>query len=236
MRLCTVVVLLLLILNTWQAPGAAADSTAQLSDGSNLGDAAGEERAPAEPQHIPWHAQLFDSTHWQLLLHAGRKLLEGNFTQSSNSSSFGSVPSLDTSTAAGETSAGNSTSNSTALAVMDKVVQEAFVAAAGALNFTNISPAWIRYYRIKTTRILMVLSEAAELVYAVAGCAQRAFALMVPIIKVGQTGQLVINATSFLTLAQLVADFVARFGDVFCKAFFLAFRGIILATTLPPAA
>jgi hypothetical protein len=188
------------------------------------------------PRHNPWEHPWIDSTHWQLLQHAGRMLLENNLTFLSGSNSGGSsTEELDASDTAAHTPANSSAGNSTALAVMDSMVQNAFMAAAASLNMTNLSPAWIRYYRVRTTRIMLLLSEVAAVVYAAGGAFQRLFALMVPIVKVGQTGQMTINAVSFLTWAVLVCDYVARFADVFAKGYLVVFRSLILQTTLPPA-
>lgn len=125
--------------------------------------------------------------------------------------------------------------NSTALAVLDRAVQDAFAAAAQSIGLADPSPAMVRYYRVRATRIMLLLADCAWLVYAIAGFAQRTFALLVPVIKVGQTGQLVLNAASVLVWAPLLADFVARFGDMIAKIFLVVFRSKILAATLPPA-
>jgi hypothetical protein len=225
-------------------PAAAAHATESITDpveakGSNPPAQQGGETPADLARHDPWEQQFIDSTHWQLLQHAGRMLLESNLTFLSGSSSSGggdssSTEELDTSDSTEHTPASSSAGNSTALAVMDSMVQNAFVAAAASLNMTGLSPAWIRYYRVRTTRILLLLSEVAAVVYAAGGAFQRLFALMVPIIKVGQTGQITINAASFLTWAVLVADFVARFADVFAKGYLVVFRSLILQTTLPP--
>lgn len=180
------------------------------------------------PQRSPWEQPLIDSTHWQLIQHAGRMLLADNLTFLTNSSS-------NSNSSTEHTPANSSAGNSTALAVMESMVQNAFVAAAASLNVTGLSPAWIRYYRVRTTRIMLLLSEVAAVVYAAGGAFQRLFALLVPVIKVGQTGQITISAASFLTWAVLVSDFVARFADVFVKGYLVVFRGLILQTTLPPA-
>lgn len=184
---------------------------------------------PAEARHRIGAQQLWiDDTEWQLLRHAGRMLLASNLTAiTSSSSSAGG---------AGADSPSLKSNSSTALAVLDRVVQDAFVAAAQSVGLADPSPAMVRYYRVRAARIMLLLSDVAWLAYAVAGFAQRTFALAVPIVKIGETGQLVLNATSVLVWAQLVAEFVARFADLITKIFLVVFRSKILATTLPPAA
>lgn len=192
---------------------------------------------PASSSRPPWQdrtaeatvgaQQLWtNNTEWQLLRHAGRMLLASNVTASSSSSSAGGTGA----------DSRNLKSNSTALAVLDRVVQDAFVAAAQSVGLANPSLAMVRYYRVRATHIMLLLADCAWFVYAIAGFAQRTFALAIPIIKILQTGQLVLNATSMLVWAQLVADFVARFGDLITKIFLVVFRSKILAATLPPAA
>lgn len=171
-----------------------------------------------------------NNTEWRLLRHAGRMLLASNLTASSSSSSSAGG------TGADSPNLESNRGSSTALAVLDRVMQDAFVAAVQSVGLADPSPAMVRYYRVRATRIMLLLSDWAWLIYAIAGFAQRTFALAVPIIKIGQTGQLVLNATSVLVCAQLVADFVARFGDLITKIFLVVFRSKILATTLPPAA
>jgi hypothetical protein len=132
---------------------------------------------------------------------------------------------------------GSNSTNPVVAAIEAKEIKlnEAFRQALDSLGIHNVSAPMLRYYRVKSTRVMLLLADVAWLVYAVAGFAQRTFALLVPILKIGQTGELTINAASFLSLAQLVADFVARFGDLIAKVFLVLFRGINLANTLPPA-
>ena len=72
--------------------------------------------------------------------------------------------------------------------------------------------------------------------YTIGNFAQRVFALMVPFVKVGQTGELTLTAVSLFSLIQLVLDAICRWGDMMAKIFLLVFRGYQLAATLPPVA
>lgn len=121
--------------------------------------------------------------------------------------------------------------DSTALAMMGTQPQ-----AAAATTTRTTTVAMQRYLRVRASRIMHLVADVAWLVYAIGNFAHRTFALLVPLVKIGQTGELTLNAASFLNLAQLVADFICRFGDMFAKLFLVVFRGIILAATLPPTA
>jgi hypothetical protein len=151
--------------------------------------------------------------------------------------SAGSVALLSLQNSSGSLPVTNSSTNPVVAAIEAKEIKlnEAFRQALASYGIYNVSAPMLRYYRVKSTRVMLLLADVAWLVYAVAGFAQRTFALLVPIVKIGQTGELTVNAASLLSLAQLAADFVARFGDLIAKVFLVLFRGINLANTLPPA-
>lgn len=105
----------------------------------------------------------------------------------------------------------------------------------GTVIPSNKTAAMERYCRQRRSRIMLLLADVAFLVYAAGGFSQRLFALLLPIVRVGQTGELILTAASVLNIAQLVADLVARLGDLIAKFFLLFYRAFILAATLPPA-
>lgn len=181
-----------------------------------------------------------DIGHCQLLKHVGRMLMESNLTTNSSLivipwhvDDVGKPGALVTVNSVQANSNISDTSPGALLAEIKDAALDPFMTVVNIMGL-NVSDAMMRYYRVRATRIMLLLSDIAWLVFAAAGFMQRVFALLGPLVKVGQTGQLTINAASFLSLAQLVADVVARFADLISKIFLVIFRGIILATTLPP--
>lgn len=185
-----------------------------------------------------------DHRHVEFIRHVGRIMLAANPTDNSSSAAAVAVP-VDVDAEGTEDQPFNTTaedpSNTTAgsnsssalVAMQDRATTDPFLAVAQMLGL-HVSPAWIRYYRVRSTRIMLLLADVGWLVYAAGNCAQRLLALLVPVVRIGQTGELTINAGSFLSLGQLVLDFVARFADMLGKALLVVFRGITLAATLPP--
>jgi len=147
----------------------------------------------------------------ELLQHVGRLLLDH-------------AKALNTSTVAGLI-AGPLNSNSSCTGIVN----------VPGLPQGTVSAAMERYCKQRRSRIMLLLADIALLVYAAGGFSQRLFALLVPVVRVGQTGELVLTGASVLNIAQLVADLVARLGDLIAKFFLLFYRAFILAATVPPA-
>lgn len=197
-------------------------------------------------------ADSIDSTA-ELVQHAGRTLLD---VEASNSSTTdpaeaqspaaptepgahpdGAAPLSATASIPTSSSAPSAGGPSTAIVALERkeaMLNAMFRAALQRMGMANPSKAWVRYYRVKITRIMLLLTDIAWLMYAAGNCAQRAFALLVPIVKIGQTGQLTLNGVIAMNWLVLIFDFIARFADLIAKIFLVVFRGINLAATLPP--
>jgi hypothetical protein len=139
-----------------------------------------------------------------------------------------------TPTSSSAPSAGGPSTAIVALERKEAMLNAMFRAALQLMGMANPSKAWVRYYRVKITRIMLLLTDIAWLMYAAGNCAQRAFALLVPIVKIGQTGQLTLNGVIVMNWLVLIFDFIARFADLIAKIFLVVFRGINLAATWPP--
>jgi hypothetical protein len=139
-----------------------------------------------------------------------------------------------TPTSSSAPSAGGPSTAIVALERKEAMLNAMFRAALQRMGMANPSKAWVRYYRVKITRIMLLLTDIAWLMYAAGNCAQRAFALLVPIVKIGQTGQLTLNGVIVMNWLVLIFDFIARFADLIAKIFLVVFRGINLAATWPP--
>jgi hypothetical protein len=82
------------------------------------------------------------------------------------------------------------------------------------------------YEKRLIARIMLLLSDAVWLVYTIGLFAKAVLALIVPLVKIGQTGQVTIDANALLMWGQLAAELVARLGDVLAKVFLIVSHGV----------
>lgn len=89
-----------------------------------------------------------------------------------------------------------------------------------ALQSDTLTPVQL-YKKRLVSRILLLLSDAAWIVYTVGLLARALLALLVPLVPIARAGVVTLDALSLLNWGQLAAEVVARLGDVLSKVFLL---------------
>lgn len=115
-----------------------------------------------------------------------------------------------------------SSNTSSQLAVLEQV---AAMAGQTLAPTDALTPAQLLEKRL-VSRILLLLSDAAWIVYTVGLLVRAIFALLVPLVPIGRTGIITLDALSLLNWGQLVSEVVARLGDLLSKIFLLVSHAV----------
>jgi hypothetical protein len=180
---------------------AAAGNWPQDPDGGSIGYGAGSQQWSAGDNTTPQEA----SEAAIMQPHIGRLMLEAT-------------------TDGGGNDLGMSGATSTAGSVAPVAAADAGAAAAAALGtpaavVTTELTADEIYQKRLHSRILLLISDAWWLVYTIGLFAKAILGLFVPLVQIGRTGSVILDATFLLNAGQLLAEFVARLGDVMSKVF-----------------